>query len=211
MGMKDFSRVPTISRAQSGNSLADISVDGANSQAQFERDLLGGFQPIDMTEAFALSRRQAPAELSAQFCYITNGQNCAACRQMKASSLRSPKQHLLFPTRAYFADGGGKRFSRAFRQRSQSATPLNFNLTRESSDWNPRIALGNDLVFIAKMHCFLSRAPGSGPILALFQGFDPRSSLHPYFGNTSKGRSVGGYRKLGGWVRIEIGPGLDRA
>lgn len=150
--MKEFRRVPAISRVQSGNGLADVGVDGADSQAQFQGDLLGGFQPIDMTEAFALSRRQALAELSLQLCYITNRQNRAACRQMTASPFRSLKQHLLFSTRAYLADGCGKRFRRAFRQRSQFATPLNFNLTRDSSDWNPSTAFGKDLVFFAKMH-----------------------------------------------------------
>jgi hypothetical protein len=38
--MKKFSRVPAISRAQSGNSFADIGIDGANSQAQFQGNLL---------------------------------------------------------------------------------------------------------------------------------------------------------------------------
>lgn len=135
--MKELSCVPPISRAQSGDSLADVGVDRAYSQTQFQGYLLGGFQPIDMTEAFALSGRQALAERAAQLCNIITGQNRAACHQMTASPFRSLKQHLLFPTRAYLEDGRGKRFPRAFRQRSQFATPLNFNLTRESSDWNP--------------------------------------------------------------------------
>lgn len=89
-----------IASAQNGDRFADVGIDRANSETQFQGDFLRGLEPIDMAEAFALSRRQAFAERAAQLINITNGQNGAACRQRKASPLRYLKQHLLFSTRA---------------------------------------------------------------------------------------------------------------
>lgn len=63
---RKFRCVPAIAGAQNGDSLADVSVDGADAQTQFEGDFLGGLEPIDMAEALALARGQAFAESDAR-------------------------------------------------------------------------------------------------------------------------------------------------
>lgn len=98
--MKEFSCVPAIPGAQDGDSLADVGVNGAHAQAQFQGDFLGSSEPIDVAEAFALPRCQALTELVGQLYSIANRQNRTACLQVKASPLRSPKQHPFFQTQA---------------------------------------------------------------------------------------------------------------
>ena len=123
--------MPAIAGAQNGDSLADVSVDGADAQTQFEGDFLGGLEPIDMAEALALARGQAFAESDARLFYITSRQVRAACHQWTASPLRYPKQHLFFSTRALLSDGFCKRLTVHSVNRAGSRLSLNFNLTRE--------------------------------------------------------------------------------
>jgi len=98
--MEEFSCVPAITCAQDGDGLADVGIDGADAQTKFQRDFLGGSQPKDMPEAFALPRCEALTELVVQLYRIANRQDRAACLQMKVSPLRSPKQHPFFSSRA---------------------------------------------------------------------------------------------------------------
>lgn len=130
-GMEKFGCVSAVASSQNGDGLADVSVDGADAQTQFEGDFLGALKPIDMAEAFALARCQAFAESDAQLLNVTNRQVCAACRLWMASPLRYLKQHLLFSTRALLPDGFCKRPPAHFVNRAGFRLPLNFTLTRE--------------------------------------------------------------------------------
>ena len=92
--------MPAITCVQDGDSLANVGIDGADTQTQFQCDFLGSSEPIDVSEAFALPRRQALTKLMGQLYRIANRQDLAARLQMKPSPLRSPKQHPFFQAQA---------------------------------------------------------------------------------------------------------------